>query len=71
MILIFTNFFLKINVSINFTKFFFKVVGVQRNQPAEEVIEEVDTVDRGGNKDFRNFFKFSPKNNKILSVKNY
>ena len=49
MILIFTNFFLKINVSINFTKFFFKVVGVQRNQPAEEVIEEVDTVDRGGN----------------------
>ena len=55
----------------NFTKFFFKVVGVQRNQPAEEVIEEVDTVDRGGNKDFRNFFKFSPKNNKILSVKNY
>lgn len=30
-----------------------KVVGVQRNQPAEEVIEEVDTVDRGGsNQDF-------------------
>ena len=48
-------------VSFNFTKFFFKVVGVQRNQPAEEVIEEVDTVDRGGNKDFRNFFKFSSK----------
>ena len=45
----------------NFTKFFFKVVGVQRNQPTEEVIEEVDTVDRGGNKDFRNFFKFSSK----------
>ena len=56
MILIFTNFFLKINVSINFTKFFFKVVGVQRNQPVEEVIEEVDTVDRGGKHDFTEFF---------------
>ena len=55
----------------NFTKFFFKVVGVQRNQPAEEVIEEVDTVDRGGNKDFRNFLNFHQKNNKILFVKNY
>ena len=39
----------------NFTKFFFKVVGVQRNQPVEEVIEEVDTVDRGGKHDFTEF----------------
>ena len=25
-----------------------KVVGVQRDRPAEEAVEEVDTVDRGG-----------------------
>ena len=53
----FHEFFLKIYVvSFNFTKFFFKVVGVQRNQPVEEVIEEVDTVDRGGKHDFTEFF---------------
>ena len=34
---------------------FFKVVGVQRDKPAEEAIEEVDTVDRGGNYDFTEF----------------